>query len=201
MTVQDSKPSEVLHMLSFSQTTGYAILALSCIGSWKGDWVLSRTIHECTGVPMPYLRKILFQLSRTGLIETKRGYQGGFCLERAPGEVSLLEVIRAVEPERASDCLLGLAGCSDATPCPVRSFWKREQARIEANLERLTLADAAGAVRAARWGKLAACPSPDYVPKRVRGKKTARTGRRKGTSGRAKRGKARRGGCGCPPRE
>jgi Rrf2 family iron-sulfur cluster assembly transcriptional regulator len=190
---------KVLRMLSLSQTTGYAILALSCIGSWKGDWVLSKTIHECTGVPMPYLRKILFQLSKTGLIQTKRGYQGGFCLERAPEEISLLEVVRAVEPERASDCLLGLAGCSDATPCPLRSFWKKERVRIEAELKRLTVAEAARAVRAARWGKLTACPPPDYVPKRARGKRPARASRRKGASGSPKRGQARRGGRACPP--
>ena len=65
-------------MLSLSQTTGYAVLAMGCIGSWKGDWVRSEAIHECTGVPKPYLRKLLYALGQAGLLETKRGYEGGF---------------------------------------------------------------------------------------------------------------------------
>lgn len=167
-------------MLSFSHTVGYAILALTCIGSWKGDWVLSKTIHECTGVPMPYLRKILFQLSKKGLIRTKRGYRGGFVLARPPTEISLLEVIHAVEAEPPNDCVLGLPGCSDATPCPVRHFWIAAWAKVEGRLERTSLAEAARAVRTGRWGRLAACPPPDHVPKRARRKQKSRPARRKG---------------------
>jgi Rrf2 family protein len=171
-------------MLSFSHTTGYAILALGCIGSWKGDWVLSKQIHKCTGVPTPYLRKILLALGKAGLIDAKRGYQGGFALARPAKEITLLDVVRAVEHEKAGDtCLLALAGCSDATPCPMHGFWEKERAKIEAKLGRITIAMAADSVRAARWGKLTACAPPDYVPKRTQGKKATRSAGRKGVAG------------------
>jgi Rrf2 family protein len=154
-------------VLSFSHTTGYAILALGCIGNWKGERVFSEQIHECTGVPTPYLRQILFDLGKFGLIEGKRGYQGGFVLTRPAEKITLLDVVRAVEPEHsASDCLLALAGCSDATPCPVRGFWQKERARIEAKLRRITIAQAAESIRAAKWAQLATCPPPDRVKKR-----------------------------------
>ena len=173
-------------MLSFSQTAGYAVLALGCIGSWKGEWVLSKDIHQCTGVPMPYLRKILFALGKAGLIQTKRGYQGGFVLARAPEEITLLDVVRAVEHERLrEDCLLGLAGCSDATPCPMRSFWQKERTKIEAKLHTVTLAKAAESVRAARWGKLTACPSPSSPPKRAGSRQGGPPARRKRATGAA----------------
>ena len=165
-------------MLSFSRTTGYAILALGCIGSWKGQWVRSGQIHECTGIPTPYLRKTLFALVRFGLIQAKRGYQGGFVLRRPPEEITLLDVVQAVEPDySASDCLLALDGCSDATPCPVRGFWKKMRAQIEAELRRITVAQAAESVRAARWGRLTTCPPPDgtaacpCLPKKAGGQK------------------------------
>lgn len=149
-------------MLSFSRTTGYAILALGCIANWKGQWVRSGQIHECTGIPTPYLRKTLFALVRFGLIQAKRGYQGGFVLSRPPEEITLLDVVQAVEPDKsASDCLLALAGCSDATPCPVRGFWKKIRAQIETELRSITIAQAAESVRAARWGRLTTCPPPD----------------------------------------
>jgi Rrf2 family protein len=174
-------------MLSFSKTSGYAILALGCIGSWKGDWALSKNIHKCTGVPIPYLRKILFALGKAGLIEAKRGYQGGFALTRPAEEISLLDVVRAVEHEKADNtCLLALAGCSDATPCPMHGFWEKERVKIEARLSRVTIAQAAQCVRAARWGKLTVCPPPDYVPKRKLRKKTTGSTTRKGTAARKK---------------
>jgi Rrf2 family iron-sulfur cluster assembly transcriptional regulator len=178
-------------MLSFSQTAGYAVLALGCIGSWKGDWVLSKQVHKCTGIPMPYLRKILFALGKAGLIVAKRGYQGGFVLARPPQEISLLEVVRAVEHDKPGvDCLLGLAGCCDATPCPLRGFWQKERARIDTRLARTSLVKAAESIRAARWGKLTVCPPPDYVPKRARARQTVRPARRRGASCTARRKKA-----------
>lgn len=175
-------------MLSLSQTAGYAVLALGCIGSWKGEWVLSKDIHKCTGVPTPYLRKILFALGKAGLIQTKRGYHGGFTLARAPEEITLLDVVRAVEHEKlGEDCLLGLAGCSDATPCPMRSFWQKERAKIEGKLDSVTLAEAAKSVRAARWGKLTACPPPCGPPKRAQGKRSPGRAAPKNSTGRRSR--------------
>ena len=161
-------------MISLSQTTGYAVLALGCIGSWKGDWVRSEAISECTGVPKPYLRKLLYALRHAGLLEAKRGYEGGFILIRPPSKITLLEIAEAVEPQRpGSDCLLGLAGCSDATPCPMHAFWKKEWRKIRAELARTSLTKAAQCIRKARWGKLTTCPGEDYVPKCARPAKAA----------------------------
>jgi Rrf2 family protein len=151
-------------MLSLSHTVGYAVLALSCIASWKGQRVFSGQIQKCTGVPMPYLRKILFLLARTGLIRARRGRRGGFILTRPPEAITLLDAARAISnDEPVPNCLLGLPGCSDATPCPCRKFWQPERARIIAQLESVTIAEAAGCVVAARWGKLCECAPPEPV--------------------------------------
>ncbi|MHC4406256.1 MAG: RrF2 family transcriptional regulator [Planctomycetota bacterium] len=179
-------------MISLSHTTGYAILALGCIGSWNGDWVLSNQIHKCTGVPMPYLRKVLFALGKAVLINAKRGYSGGFVLARPPEEISLLDVVKAVESRNQShDCLLALAGCSDDTPCPVRGFWQKEKARIEAYLDRITVAKAAEHIRAARWGKLTECPPEGYTAKRPTRDGAGGPQRRKTAPTASKRKKAR----------
>lgn len=170
-------------MLSLSHTTGYAVLALGCIESGQGQWVLSRNIHTCTGIPMPYLRKILFALGKSGLIRAKRGREGGFLLKRPASRISLMDVVEAVEHGKSvPDCLLGLPGCSDATPCPLRSFWQKERARIEARLRRVTVRKAAEFVRAARGGKLTTCPPAEETPRRGRQAPTTRSAGRKGSS-------------------
>lgn len=154
-------------MLSFSRTTGYAVLALSCIGSWKGQRVLAGQVHKCTGIPMPYLEKLLFLLGRCGLLKSKRGHQGGFVLARAPEEITLLDVVRAVDHDKSpSGCILGLSGCSEATPCQLRQVWPRIWAQIEAQLQSITVAEAAKSVHGIRRGRTTACCASDIAAPR-----------------------------------
>ncbi|MHB8901636.1 MAG: RrF2 family transcriptional regulator [Thermoguttaceae bacterium] len=162
-------------MISLTHTTGYAVLALACIGAHGRNWVRTDKVHACTGVPKPYLRKILNALGRAGLIETKRGYQGGVVLARPPEEITLMDIVEAVEPSEpgSKNCLLGLVGCSDANPCPMRHFWRKERLRIEDELLRVTLADAAKYVKNSH-GILTAC---DSSPSDKRIKKTSNSTR------------------------
>jgi Rrf2 family protein len=184
-------------MLSFSRTTGYAILALGCIARWKGEWVLSKTIHECTGVPIPYLRKTLFALSKGGIVRTKRGYRGGFVLARPAREITFLDVVKAVEGHRGtSDCLLGLPKCAETVPCPLRRFWRKERARIEAELSQISLADASEFVSSAWWGRPTTCPVPTDASIRSAEDGAPPSSRRK-TRRRTTRKESRRGACGC----
>lgn len=129
-------------MLSFSQTTGYGLLACSCLDRCTDDWLLARDIAKCCGVPLPYLSKVLHGLSGAGIVLAKRGYRGGFQLARPGDQISLLEVVEAVRgKDWGSTCLLGLGGCSDDRPCPMHDFWSRERAEIERELRGKTIRD------------------------------------------------------------
>ena len=131
-------------MLALSQTTGYAILALSCLDGCRDRWVLAKDISECTGIPLPYLSKLLHALNGSGLVRAKRGYRGGFQLAKPAEEVSLLDVSEAVEGRQwIHRCLLGLEDCSDARACPAHEFWREQRARIGEKLRQLTLRDVA----------------------------------------------------------
>lgn len=141
---------------------------------------MSDQIQRCTGIPMPYLRKILFIMGKAGLIETKRGRHGGFVLARPADQITLMDVAAAMgKHDPLPECLLELPGCSDATPCPMRSFWQKERARIEKKLEGVTVAEAASAVVSARWGRLTCCPTSEELvepnpPKRASRRKPAK---------------------------
>jgi Rrf2 family protein len=127
-------------MLSLTQTSGYAVLALTCLAYERDGWTLSRDIANCTGVPSSYLSKILLSLAESGLVEAKRGYHGGYRLGRPAAEITLADVVAAVEgTDWAERCLLGLAGCSDERSCPTHEFWQDERARIQQKLQRVTL--------------------------------------------------------------
>jgi Rrf2 family protein len=140
-----SPSKEVKAMLSLSRTTGYAILALSCLMEDEDRWVLSKDIAATTKVPGPYLSTVLHALGRSGLVRTKRGYRGGFALARPASGISLLEVVEAVEgPNWQAPCLLGLTSCAQIEACPTHAFWMRELARIERELRKITLAQLGG---------------------------------------------------------
>ncbi|MEX0652726.1 MAG: Rrf2 family transcriptional regulator [Phycisphaeraceae bacterium] len=138
-------------MLALSHTVGYAILALICLEPPGGAWRGGQKIARATGVPKPYLSKILHALGRAGLIHTKRGYRGGFTLARAAEQISVMDVIEALEGRAWQPrCLLGLTDCSDERACPAHDMWTQERDRIEQHLRNLTVAEVARFERGAR---------------------------------------------------
>ncbi len=129
-------------MMALSNSTGYAIRALACLGGLGCEPRFVRDIAACAGVPAPYLAKLVQRLVEAGLVISKRGYRGGITLARKPHEISLLEIDRATErgaqPEK---CLLGMEQCSDARACPIHEFWKPTRESVRKTLSETTLAD------------------------------------------------------------
>lgn len=129
-------------MLGFTNTTGYAVQALCCLASCNLSKASTAGIAKCSGVPRPYLCKIINLLARKGLIISKRGVGGGIKLARPPEQITLFEIIQAIEGEKwAADCLLGYSWCGRENCCPTHKFWKETKEKIKHELQRWTLAD------------------------------------------------------------
>ena len=94
----------------FSQTVEYALRAVVWLaGHGEGEPVGVAQIAEGTQVPRSYLSKVLQGLSRAGLVASRAGVKGGHYLARPAAEITVLEVIDAVDPiERIHGCPLGL---------------------------------------------------------------------------------------------
>ena len=98
-------------------------------------------IARRTGVPKAYLAKILNALSQQGLVQTKRGYRGGISLARSTEDISLLQIVEAVEGGQwLCDCLLGIEEFGAYTICPTHDFWARIRGEIAEQLRKTTLA-------------------------------------------------------------
>ncbi|MBT3432976.1 MAG: Rrf2 family transcriptional regulator [Nitrospinaceae bacterium] len=124
-------------MLCLSKTTGYVVAAMSCLDGPNGHSVTVREVADSTNISRTYLSKIVKSLVEKGLVKTKRGYTGGLLLTRPPEEISLMEIVEAVEgPEWIGDCLLGMDDCN---LCPTREFWKEvsKLIRIELHTKKL----------------------------------------------------------------
>jgi len=129
-------------MMCLSHTTGYALRALACLESIDRRPCFIRDMAECTGVPRPYLARIINRLAHKGIVSAKRGYHGGVTLIRPAREVTLLEVVEALEGEEwIGPCLLGMGACKTGFICPTKDFWNELRDQIKAKLAQTTLAD------------------------------------------------------------
>ena len=92
----------------FSQTVEYALRAAVWLAD-HGEGQTTQEIAEATKVPPSYLSKVLQNLRRAGIVHGQRGVGGGFTLARPPADISILDVVQAVDPiERIRTCPLGI---------------------------------------------------------------------------------------------
>lgn len=93
----------------FSITTEYALRAMVLLTMRRGTPQTAQQISTETKAPIDYLFKVLQSLSRAGLVQAQRGKNGGFSLVNDPADISIYDVVQAVEPiKRISKCPLGL---------------------------------------------------------------------------------------------
>ncbi len=93
----------------FSQTVEYALRAVVFLAR-EAEPRTTGQIAEATQVPSAYLSKVLQGLSRAGVVHSQRGVGGGMSLARTPDELTILDVVNAVEPiQRIAVCPLGLS--------------------------------------------------------------------------------------------
>ena len=110
----------------FSQTSEYAIRALSILARHPQEqFVLVGTLAASADLPHHYLSKILQNLVRMQILESRKGSKGGFRLARTPDQITLYQIVNAIENlGQTRRCLLGQAECSDERACPLHAFWK-----------------------------------------------------------------------------
>lgn len=135
-----------------SQAVGYAATAMAYVAAAGGNLVLVKEIADATGIPAPYLAKIVNTLARKGLVATQRGIGGGVSLARPAQEISLYDVCVALdEPAVQARCMLGTAPCSDERSCPAHKFWKAQREKVVDYCRHLSVADVAAFETKRRW--------------------------------------------------
>jgi len=109
-----------------------------------------RDIAERTALPQPYLEQILLALKGAGLVRSKRGVGGGYILARPSDEITLAEIVGAVDgPIAAGDFGAPHAdgACDHEGQCVLLSIWGDVGSRMRAMLQAITLADIADMAR------------------------------------------------------
>jgi Rrf2 family protein len=118
-----------------------ASLFVASMGDAK-EYVPIRQISSELGISFYFLTKILQKLTSHKIMVSYRGPNGGVALARPARDISLMDMIMAIDPdERFDDCILGLQGCGEAVPCPLHEKWGETRDQIKAMFENTNLAD------------------------------------------------------------
>lgn len=125
----------------FSQTVEYALRAVVHLADQAPAPRTTEQIAKATKVPQAYLSKVLQALNRSGLIRSQRGVGGGMALVKPPEELTILEVVNAVDPIcRINVCPLGLAS-HGVRLCPLHKRLDNALAMVEDAFRQTTLAE------------------------------------------------------------
>jgi len=119
----------------------YAVTAMFDLAAHSdGELVSAAEISKRQGISLSYLEQLLLKLKRGGLVTTVKGPSGGYRLAKKPSQVSIGEIIAAVEgPVALADCVTST--CPKSGCCSTRSLWESLSDKVTKVLDSTTLKD------------------------------------------------------------
>ncbi len=128
--------------MQITKQADYALRAVMYLAKMgNGDKAATRDIAENQQIPPSFLAKIISQLSIAGLILTSRGARGGVMLARPASEVSILDVVEAIDgPMLLNECTSAPHLCPFGSDCPLRQVWCDTRKEMHQRLSSATFA-------------------------------------------------------------
>ena len=126
--------------MQITRQADYAVRAMVYLAQLKteGKAPTSRIAQE-KQIPPSFLAKIVSQLSVAGLLQTSRGAHGGVSLARSPEEITLLDVVEAIDgPILLNECVADNGVCTFGDSCAIRPIWCDAQKELVERLKGTT---------------------------------------------------------------
>ncbi len=122
------------------KTAEYALRAVACLAGEPELAIAADSLSTRTQIPRRYLHKVLQDLVKADLVQSRPGPGGGYLLSQSPAEITILDVVNAVSPlERIHHCPLGLP--SHTSLCPLHQELDKAYAATEQAFSRVTIQD------------------------------------------------------------
>ncbi len=130
-------------MLKLSKMTDYAVVVLAKLAVSDQEIMTTPEIADDIHLPRPAVAKILKILTRAGVVESKRGVQGGYRLERSPSHISIAEVITAIDgPVTLTNCVEEAEEpCTCSQSCPLQGRWQKVNDAVSNAIAAVSLAE------------------------------------------------------------
>jgi Rrf2 family protein len=129
--------------MQITRQADYAVRAVLYLARMEnGERAATSMVAREQNIPPSFLAKIISQLSIAGLLHTSRGARGGVTLARAPKDISLLEVVEAIDgPIQLNECVGNDGACTFDEVCPVKPVWCDAQGQLVQRLKGTSFGD------------------------------------------------------------
>ena len=131
-------------MLKISKASQYGLRAVICLSEPKfRDTVASiQHIADVAEIPVDFLRKLVIELKKAGIVKTKAGNNGGIQLAKEPEGISVLEVLEASgEKMYLNECVLNPSECPQYKECSIRPVWVEQTYWLRDHFDTITITD------------------------------------------------------------
>ncbi|MBZ5502419.1 MAG: SUF system Fe-S cluster assembly regulator [Acidobacteriia bacterium] len=131
-------------MVRLGKLTDYGLVLMTCLARGRGESLrTARDLARESRLPISTVSKLLKQLLQSGLLTSHRGTKGGYVLARAPRQISVVEIIAAIEgPMALTECSTDVTGmCSIERRCPIKSNQQIINQAVRGVLDKITLSD------------------------------------------------------------
>lgn len=128
--------------MNFNITTEYALRIMSYMVSDEHKIHTTKELFEHLQIPFRYLRKLMISLSKSDILDSIRGKNGGYKLARSPKEITLLQIIEATgEDPLGKICFFGSKECDLENKCTMHDKWSKVRENMSLILSTTTLED------------------------------------------------------------
>jgi len=133
-----------LSVIRLGKLTDYGLVLMTCMARGTGETLrTARDLARESRLPVATVSKLLKELLQSGLLISHRGMKGGYILARRPQDISVVEIIAAIEgPMALTECSTDVSGlCTLERRCPIKTNQQIINQAVRGVLERITLAD------------------------------------------------------------
>ena len=129
--------------MKINKLTDYSIVILTnMVIKDENAMHTAKELSEFSGIPLPTVTRILKMLSNEGILESQRGAQGGYTLTKSSTDISVAEVIEAMEgPIALTECVSDGCGCAFEPSCAVGKPWQKINKAVNNVLQNINLSE------------------------------------------------------------
>jgi FeS assembly SUF system regulator len=130
-------------VIRLTNLADYAVVVMAAAARAPDVKLSAARVAEMTAIPAPTVAKLMGTLARGGLLTASRGVSGGFTLSRAPAEISVAEIVEAVDGPIALTSCAGneMTDCAMEGHCAIRGHWPPINQAVRGALAAVSLAD------------------------------------------------------------
>ncbi len=131
-------------MIAITRAAEYSLRATAALVQFreKNKTATVAEIAVSEAIPESFLRKLLKPLIRADIVRSERGYSGGITLAKSPSEISVLDIIEAVDGKLSlNECVLNPTECGLIARCAIHGLWVETTDLLTEHLRNYTLED------------------------------------------------------------